>query len=135
MATSGWDDFTQTDVARLGRTRPMPPTSADRAAPKKAAKYRNQKIFDEREGWFDSTHEHEQWLLLKARQASGEIEKLRRQTAFDLWVLRPDGVREVIGKYTSDYDFWLPARSGEPARYVVSDAKQSQSRTEEYILS
>ena len=88
MATRGWQGVTLTDLR--GKALRVP------------SKYRNQVV--EYEGQrFHSKRELAYWLGLQARQQNGEITNLRRQEAFGIWGVRPDGSKEYVCEYVADF--------------------------------
>lgn len=136
MATGNW---TQVDVdahmaRRVQKTSLSPSDGAgiDTAPPKAKSKYHNVKTWVGSE-CFDSKREAEYWILLKAREALGEIEGLKRQVRFALLCpahdepLTPNEARQVA-EYVADFEYYeLPM-----ARHHVVDAKGH--RTREYLL-
>src|SRR5262245_28061833 len=89
MATRGWQGVTLTDLR--GNALRVP------------SKYRNQVV--EYEGQrFHSKRELAYWLGLQARQQNGEITNLRRQEAFGIWGVRPDGSKEYVCEYVADFE-------------------------------
>jgi len=66
---------------------------------------------------FASKREAERFLVLRVEQERGAITELTLQRAYDLHVVRPDGVTVAIGRYLADFTY---QRSGQT---VVEDAK------------
>lgn len=145
MATSGWKDVTLSDLAKMGRKGPGGPErgrlprfqrmSEPMEAPavetsQKGSKYRNVRTTVGGEV-FDSKREAEYWMLLKARESAGEIDRLERQRPFDLKCKahnRP-GVELTVAVYVADFIYF--DCKNEPDLHVV-DAKGK--RTREYAL-
>ena len=81
------------------------------------------------DGWtfFRSGREAKRWLHLLIAQDAGMIRDLNRQVPFVLFVVRPDGLKEQIGKYLADfvYDERTPAENHARVEWtpVVEDAK------------
>lgn len=104
------------------------------AKPAKASKYHNVKV--QADGFtFDSRHEADVWLLLRARERAGDISQLRRQVAFPLFVpvFGPDGqplqINAECCTYVADYVFLDKA-----GNRVVMDAKGQKKRICPYPL-
>jgi len=115
MSTRGWESVTESDAKRMGRLAPSAP---------KRSKYRN--IKTSVEGiTFDSKREADYWLLLRNREARGEITELQRQVKFAL--MCPNRGRSTCCLHVSIYvaDFTYRDESGE--RHVV-DAKGHKTR-------
>jgi hypothetical protein len=90
------------------------------AKAKKPLKYRNRPcIYDGIK--FQSEHERDRWIELNLMLKAGQINKLRRQTRFEL-------IPTVY--YVSDFDY-IDVVSGE---YVVEDAKSEPTKTPVYRL-
>ncbi len=115
MADS-WKDMTAADIeARNARIKSRGPMITKDVAewledhspapklPPKPSKYRNvrTKIGDE---VFDSQREARYWLVLKAREAEGEITQLRRQVEFPLYCAAGD-VGKQVSAYIADFFF------------------------------
>ncbi len=104
-------EWTQADVDRIRRK----VNAVTEAA--KPSKYKNVKTEIKGEV-FDSKREAAYWMGLRAREAAGEIEALRRQVAFDLKC--PDGhMGLVVSRYIADFVF----RTTHDKVYHVVDAK------------
>lgn len=94
----------------------------------KPSKYRNVKCEWQGEK-FDSKHELEDWLLLKAREELGEISELRRQVPFPLYcpVRRSAASANMqVSEYRADFVFV------ENGNQIIQDSKGK--RTKEYLL-
>ena len=90
------------------------------SVPTRQNKYGNEQVETE-EGTFDSKLEYHTWLMLKDRQAQGEISNLRRQVRYPLHV---GGM--LVTTYIADFVFT------EEGREIEADAKGKATR--EYIL-
>jgi len=120
MSTRGWEQVTQTDIARR---------QLRMEQPAKRSKYRNVKTVIGSET-FDSKREAERWLQLQARVHSGEIHGLRRQEGFDLLCPAPDGSWRVVARYIADFAFYDAA-----GMLHVQDVKGGQAtKTQLYRL-
>jgi hypothetical protein len=81
------------------------------------------------EGWerFQSRREAQRWLVLLAEQDANRIRGLRRQVAYPLNVVRPDGHIETIARWTADFVYEELCAGGAPGhswwRAVVEDSK------------
>lgn len=95
------------------------------------AKYRNVKCEWQGEK-FDSRHEMEDWIALRARETAGEISQLKRQVEFPLYCpVYTDGPagrvqvgNTVVWNYVADFTF------KENGKLIVQDSKGM--RTKEY---
>lgn len=87
----------------------------------KPSKYRNVKA---RVGdlTFDSKHEADVWLQLKAREAAGDISELVRQVRFPLYCPTP-GPDAEVAVYVADYQW-----RDQDGRLHVGDAKGQRKR-------
>lgn len=128
MATRGWQDVTQADITRrMLKQQPKP------------SKYRNVRYETQGEK-FDSKHESEIWLGLKAREAAKEIEGLQRQMRFSLYcpdLTPPDCApsNTQVAEYVADFTF----RTRDPQTGLLTvlhvlDAKSKATRTAVYKL-
>lgn len=120
----GFEHLTESDVMKFARqSRQI--TDAPTAKP---VKYRNQKCEWQGER-FDSKHELEDWLVLRDREARGEIHHLRRQVPMPLYApLRNSaaGGNVEVAQYVADFVFV------ERGQLIVQDSKGH--RTREYLL-
>lgn len=124
MATRGYENTTAKDLQRMHAA----PVGA------KPSKYRNVKV--EADGFtFDSRHEADVWMLLRAREKAGDITQLRRQVPFTLYVpmFGKDGeslnMNAALMTYVADFQFL--DKSGQR---VVMDAKGQKRRICPYPL-
>jgi hypothetical protein len=129
MSTGTWTKEAVDAVnARRGRTTER----AEIAAPK-PSKYRNVKVVvDGRK--FDSKKEAEHYLVLKAREAAGEIFGVECQRPFTIYLpdLTKPGPYEALCslcEYRSDFSF----RDGNDTLHV-QDVKSHATRTAVYML-
>ncbi len=97
----------------------------------KPSKYRNVKVTIDGER-FDSKHEANIWLGLKAQEGAREISDLTRQYPLDLCCPSPDqpDASIVVGRYIADYR-WLDVKTD---AWVYADAKSTATRTQIYRL-
>ena len=72
---------------------------------------------------FDSKHEAERYLELRAMERDGKIRHLATQVPFELIPAQYDGKKllERPATYIADFTYWVPEKYG--FRYVVEDAK------------
>ncbi len=128
MASRGWENFSHSDAVRHNLKHRLPAQPYEVAAAKKS-KYRNVKT--RVEGiTFDSKREADYWLLLRNREALGEISELQRQRSFALMCPNLSGSHSVsfeVARYLADFCY----RDGSGKLHVV-DAKGH--RTREYAL-
>lgn len=90
-------------------------------------KYRNQRVWTEEWGWFDSKRELERWQELRLLERSGAIRDLRRQVTFDLAPgVRLDGRKRPPIRFRADHVYQ------ENGREIVEDVKGF--RTQGYKL-
>ena len=87
---------------------------------------------------FDSKHEAERYLELRAMEREGKIRFLATQVPFELIPMQLDGHGKILErptKYIADFTYWV-RDANEPGgfRYVVEDAKSPATRTEVYRL-
>ena len=76
---------------------------------------------------FDSGHEMEQYLYLKAMQRCGAITDLKLQVKFPLWAVNPEtGETATISHWVADFVF-----TGLDGKITYADAKGH--RTKEYL--
>lgn len=138
MSPRGFEDWTEADVqahnARVGKLGGLEAVAVGTtgiAIQAKPSKWRNVKTVVDGIT-FDSKREAEHYMLLKARQALGEISELQRQVPFQLLcpVLTRDGqstgASAVVAAYVSDFTY------RENGQLVIVDAKGK--RTREYAL-
>lgn len=110
-----------------------PASSVTRPPAESTSKYRNVKCEWQGE-LFDSKHEMEDWILLKAREAAREISDLLRQQEFPLYCpvyVNGENGRTQIGNtqvcsYIADFTYL------EHGQRIVQDSKGH--RTREYLL-
>lgn len=125
MSTGNW---TEADVLRINAQR----MASHLVKQPTKSKYRNVKCVVDGQK-FDSRHESEIWLQLRARENAGEISDLTRQCPLDLcapdWQRQPEG-QVVVARYIADYR-WLDLKTGE---WVYADAKSKATRTQIYRL-
>lgn len=84
---------------------------------------------------FDSKHEAERYLELRAMEREGKIRYLATQVPFELIPMQTDGAGKILerpAKYIADFTYWERCNDG--YRYVVEDAKSPATRTEVYRL-
>lgn len=84
---------------------------------------------------FDSKHEAERYLELRAMERDGKIRHLATQVPFELIPVQMDGNGKVLErpvKYIADFTYWEKYDTG--YRYVVEDAKSPATRTDVYRL-
>ena len=84
---------------------------------------------------FDSKHEAERYLELRAMERDGKIRHLATQVPFELIPAQLDGEGKVLersAKYVADFTYWERYETG--FRYVVEDAKSPATRTDVYRL-
>lgn len=115
MATRGFEKVTASDAAKLGRRIEKAVGRARRS------KYGNVKT-DVGGILFDSKREADRYAVLVGRLKNGGIRKLRRQHAFTLDVVKPNGEIVQIGTYRSDFDYEEPVPFGGWV-WLVEDAK------------
>jgi hypothetical protein len=91
--------------------------------------------------FFQSGAEAKRWVALNQLLRAGHIRKLRRQVPFELHVVRPDGLKVKIGKWTADHVFEERQASnvgetGEAWTWaeVVEDVKPSGGHREDLYL-
>lgn len=91
--------------------------------------------------FFQSGAEAKRWVHLNVLAKAGHIRNLRRQVAFALHVVRPDGLKEKIGKWTADhvYEEQQATNVGETGDAwqwveVVEDVKPSGGHREDLYL-
>lgn len=99
--------------------------NARRGQPAKPSKYRNVKVVIDGKQ-FDSKREGAHYLLLKARQAAGEIRDLECQVAIPLYTVNISPLNQPypvvliqVAEYIADFTY-VDVKSGVP---VVCDAK------------
>ena len=112
-AMRGWENVKASELERRVRI------SNGLARVAKPTKYRNKKCIVEGEH-FDSIHEGECWIALRAREQAHQIRDLRRQVKYDLCaydVTRRIGV--TVATYIADFVYWDVADE----REHVIDAK------------
>jgi hypothetical protein len=142
VATSGWDNFTQTDADRMNRarmgTRPHrrgPETARESTNDPtlmvrvpKPQKYRNTATpVDGR--LFASVKEARRYVFLKSLADRRLIHNLKCQTRWEIFVSEAPGrARKHIAWWLSDFDYWLPAKPGEKPEHVVEDVKSPITR-------
>jgi hypothetical protein len=101
-------------------TEPAPPQVHAR---KQASKNKYRAIRVDIKGHrFDSRHEYEQYLKLKAREGAGEIEGLRTQVKFSLFDAGGTCRGEHIGTYRADFVY------REAGELRVADAKSKHTK-------
>ena len=118
--------WTQADVDAVNARRGAKLPAHIRPSEPAKSKYRNVRTMIGGET-FDSKKEADYWLILKAREALGEIERLRRQVPFPLYcpdIHAPNENREV-SSYVADFVYV-------DSRMHVVDAKGMRTRT--YLL-
>ena len=84
---------------------------------------------------FDSKHEAERYLELRAMEREGKIRHLATQVPFELIPPQLDDAGKLIerpAKYVADFTYWEKHENG--FRYVVEDAKSPATRTDVYRL-
>jgi len=94
-------------------------------------KYRNKFVTVDGIG-FQSKKESDHYLLLKMRERMHEIEDLKLQPVFPLYVITPQGHRVAIGDFTPDFRYF-EHYCGEMVLRVV-DVKSAPTKTEAYQL-
>lgn len=119
MASHGWDNVSEADIARMNRSRT---TLRTPITPPKPAKYRNTKteIFGI---VFDSKKESDHYLYLRSLEQRGEITQLRRQHR---WEIEVKG--RHIAWWLSDFDYTVPSHFGGADVHVVVDVKSPITR-------
>ena len=118
MATSGWENVSAADLAKLGH----------QPAPAKASKYRNVR-FSIDGITFDSKKEANYYVGLKARAHNGEITDLRTQVSFPLFCPAPGGLTAIVAHYVADFVY---VERG--VRHVVDIKGGKACRTQVYLL-
>ena len=84
---------------------------------------------------FDSKHEAERYLELRAMEREGKIRHLATQVPFELIPAQLDGEGKLLerpAKYIADFTYWERYENG--FRFVVEDAKSPATRTETYRI-
>lgn len=84
---------------------------------------------------FDSKHEAERYLELRAMEREGKIRHLSTQVPFELIPDQLDGEGKLLERsaiYIADFTYWEQHENG--FRYVVEDAKSPATRTDVYRL-
>lgn len=84
---------------------------------------------------FDSKHEAERYLELRAMEREGKIRHLATQVPFELIPAQLDGEGKLLerpAKYIADFTYWERYETG--FRFVVEDAKSPATRTETYRI-
>lgn len=84
---------------------------------KKYNKYHNLKVVTEDGLKFDSQKEYKRWIVLKDMEEKGEIHDLKRQIPFVLHCPSIDGDSKKVGKYISDFCYYVGDE------YIVEDVK------------
>lgn len=119
----GWENVTQTDLARMRARSSAPP-------PEKKPKYRNNAKATVGDQRFDSEREARDWVVLRDREQRGEISNLQRQVTFTLYAPclagEQHGQNIEVCTYTPDFVYI------EDGRKVVQDSKGV--RTREYRM-
>ncbi len=115
IVTEGWS----------GNPPPLPP---------KTSKYRNVRTKIGAEV-FDSQREARYWLVLKAREAAGEIRNLRRQVAFPLYcpVMNDSAADREVSRYLADFTFETGSLD-EPFDYQLHVLDAKGKKTQMFVL-
>lgn len=93
-------------------------------------KYHAKKIFDPKDGLFDSKKEYNRWLYLKSEEEKGRITNLQRQVPFEVIPQQRDEFGKVIeraAKYVADFVY-----GDNDNQLVVEDTKGF--KTSDYII-
>ena len=116
---AGWRDLSPSDLANLGRNRTL------RIEPT-PSKYKNRKTIADGIT-FDSLHEAEVWLTLKAREQAKQIYDLKHHTRWPLYAATTTQhiVAVAVATYESDFDY----RNMSDGQLHVIDAKSTMTRT------
>lgn len=131
MASSGWEDMTEADARRLGKQPALTQAIHERAEafqapPSKRAKFGNKKTYCAGI-MFDSGHEANRYLELKALMELGDIRDLELQPKYGIFACELSTGKGIeVASFKADFRYF----DVKADRMCVEDAKSDGTKGE-----